>query len=213
MKDKPNQANSYYTTPVVDLWAVSPTNIAVIGMGVGTIASYVKPRQHIDFYEINPKVVDLAKERFSYLKQCGENCSIIMGDGRLELAKQAKQYDLIIIDAFNSDSIPTHLITKDAMALYLNKLQPMGRIAYHVSNRFFELSPIIKRQTQEFSGKNAYLGNFAANAEKKGSMSIWVAVGNDKTLTLLPETWEVIADNDTKIWTDKYSNILSAFAF
>ena len=110
------------------------------------MAAYAKPNHHLTFYEIDSAVVRLAKnpEYFSYLPECRGACDVVVGDGRLALAEVPDQYyQLIIIDAFSSDSIPTHLVNRESLRLYMPKLEDSGVLIYHISNRFLEFRPLL----------------------------------------------------------------------
>jgi SAM-dependent methyltransferase len=120
--------------------------IGVVGLGTGTIAAYGRPGDLFDFYEINPQVSSLATSRFTYLAGCRGNWKITEGDARLALERQAPQhFDLIALDAFNSDSIPVHLLTREAFNTYLRHLKPDGILAIHTSNHFLKLDPVVTR--------------------------------------------------------------------
>lgn len=204
---------------------VSPGNgrkrIAVIGLGAGSMAGYAEKDQQWVFYEIDPIIEKIARDRryFTYLENCPARFEVILGDGRLSLAKAPDfQYDLIIIDAFSSDSIPMHLLTREAMTLYLRKVAKHGILAFHISNRYLDLQPV--------------LGNLA------GDLQVTLRVRKDTQnqnletdFTKLPSTWAVMAHQLTDmgkinsdgrwklvqpqpegaIWTDDFSNILSVF--
>ena len=122
-KDHAYKPSSYYGAkgPVGDVFKhVNPKNIAVLGLGVGQISCHKAPDRQFTYYEIDPHVVDVALNKFTVLKTCGYK-DIIIGDARLELAKDKNKYDLIVVDTFSSDAIPVHLVTKEAILLYANK--------------------------------------------------------------------------------------------
>ena len=195
---------------------------AIVGLGAGAMACYMQPGQTLTYYEIDPLVADIAEDPryFTLLSQCDPQTKIILGDARLKL-KDAhdSSYGLIVLDAFSGDSIPMHLMTKEALALYVQKLAPGGLIAFHVSNLYFDLAPT--------------LGNLAADAH------LTALVGNDTQVTQaqrdagkLPSIWVVMARNpndlaplydvphpgfaweplqaqpNARLWTDDYSNLL-----
>lgn len=119
--------------------------IAVVGLGAGGLARYLRPGQTLTFYEIDPLVIRIAQERFSFLKASAGRVDLRVGDGRLGLALEAGRpaYDLLIVDAFSSDAIPTHLLTREALAVYAERVAPDGFLAFHISNHFFDLEPVI----------------------------------------------------------------------
>jgi SAM-dependent methyltransferase len=138
---------TYYapTTPigqaVAAVQARGPVRIGVVGLGAGSLAGYVQPGDSLRFYEIDPLVVSLAREQFSYLDGCAKGpVDVVVGDARLTVAREpAGGYDLLVLDAFSSDAVPTHLMTAEAMRVWLRALKPDGLIAFHVSNRNLEL--------------------------------------------------------------------------
>ena len=123
-----------------------PIRYAVIGLGTGSLACRAEPQDAVDYYEIDPAIVRIARDPalFSFLAECRPDVPIILGDARLTLAQASDAaYDLIIVDAFSSDAIPIHLLTREAMAIYLAKLKPHGLIVMHVSNRHLELASVV----------------------------------------------------------------------
>ena len=123
-----------------------PITVAIIGLGAGTLACYSEPGDDWTYYEIDPAVIDIARDpnRFTYLSACAPEMPIVLGDARLTLADAPDaQYDVILVDAFASDTMPVHLMTKEAMAIYLRKLKPEGIVALHVSSRYMELVSVV----------------------------------------------------------------------
>jgi len=192
--------------------------IAVVGLGTGTMACHVKPGDSIDFYEIDRVVVGIATDpdRFFYISRCAPDARIVVGDARLTLAEaEDGRYDVIIMDAFSSDAIPVHLITREAMAIYLKKLAPGGLVLMHISNRHMALAPVVANiaaangavtllsdsDKGEDDDNYKFSSTVAAVARAKqdfGSLS-----GN--------EDWEdEPPDSTQRTWTDDYSNILGA---
>jgi hypothetical protein len=197
-----------------------PKNVAVIGLGVGTLAAYAQQGQLWTFYEIDEAVERIARDtnHFDYLQRCGERCRVVIGDARLSLASRADTYDVLVLDAFSSDSIPMHLLTSEALALYLKGLRPHGVMLFHISNRHLTLAPIAGRLAKEH--------NLTAlvNADRRGAdwprsrtASIWVAMardGNDLGTLASDSRWRPIdVPAPTPLWTDDFSNILSAIHF
>jgi spermidine synthase len=122
--------------------------IAVVGLGVGSLASYVAEGQRWTFYELDPAVERLARtaEYFTYMRNCGDRCRVVLGDARISLASaKPNQYGLIVLDAFSSDAIPMHLLTSEAFTLYLSRLAHGGVLAIHISNRHLALGPVVAR--------------------------------------------------------------------
>ena len=129
----------------------APRKVGVIGLGAGALAAYARPGDHWVFYEISPAVVKAAQREFSFLNRMAGTHEIVLGDGRLALDREApRQYDLLAMDAFAGDSIPTHLLTREAMALYVKHLKPDGVIVFQATNRFVNPMPVIRRLADEF---------------------------------------------------------------
>lgn len=196
---------------------LSQDPIAVVGLGCGTLAAYGRPGQKMVFYEINKDVIDVASDPFyfTYLyeaKKRGVNTEIIEGDGRLNLVKAPyNYYKLIVLDAFNSDSIPTHLLTKEALDLYLSKLKPDGVIAFQVTNNYYNLKPLLKALAKSRDLPVLYRNDYDIAREKRRYPTEWVVMTrNQITLNKLSELgWKELEEDKGKsirLWTDDYSN-------
>jgi hypothetical protein len=134
-----------------DMRGRQPLNVGVIGLGAGVIAGWMEPGDRLTFYEISPRVVDIARREFTFLADTAASTEIVMGDGRLSLEREApRAYDVLGIDAFSGDSIPMHLVTREAMAIYLKHLKPDGVIVFQATNRFIDLLPVVQRLAAEF---------------------------------------------------------------
>ena len=128
-----------------------PRRVGIIGLGAGALAAYARPGDHWVFYEISPAVVQAAREEFSFLRQMPGTHEVVLGDGRLALDRESpRQFDVIAMDAFAGDSIPSHLITREAMAIYLKHLKPGGVIVFQATNRFVDPMPVIRRLADTF---------------------------------------------------------------
>jgi hypothetical protein len=177
--------------------------VGVIGLGTGTMAGYALPGDYFRFYEINPLVSEVAKTHFTYIDRCaaGAKVEIAEGDARLSLEREPiQQFDLIVMDAFSGDSIPVHLITKEAFALYFRHLKDSGVLAVHISNRYFRLQPILERLSHEL-GKNLRV----VDSEDDGMWysSSWGLIGGtEDPATLGPDAYD-----DRYLWTDDYSAV------
>lgn len=191
-------------------------------MGAGALGTYVKPAQALTFYEIDPLVAAIAKDTryFTYLSQCSPSAQIVLGDARLKLRDAPDaHYGLIVLDAFSGDSIPMHLVTKEALALYTRKLAPGGIIAFHVTNLYFNLAPTLGNLARD-AKLTAYIGNdsFLTQAQiDSGKLpSIWVVMAHqtgDLSPLLASNTatfrWQPPPDRpNARLWTDDYSNLL-----
>jgi SAM-dependent methyltransferase len=125
--------------------------VGVVGLGVGTLAAYGKKGDQFRFYEINPAVEHLARHQFRYLEDSSAEVKVILGDARLVLEREpSQQFDLLALDAFSSDAIPVHLLTREAFAVYLRHLKPDGVLAVHTSNRHINLAPVLANVAAEF---------------------------------------------------------------
>jgi hypothetical protein len=128
-----------------------PLSVGVVGLGAGVIAAWMKPGDHLVFYEISPRVVEIAQREFTFLQDTAAKTEIVLGDGRLSLEREPPRgYDVLGIDAFSGDSIPMHLVTREAMAIYLKHIKPDGVIVFQATNRFIDLLPVVKRLASEF---------------------------------------------------------------
>lgn len=196
-------------------------SVAVVGLGVGTVACYARPGERWSFYEIDPLVVRIATTPtwFTYLRDCQPDARIVIGDARRSLmAEPDATFDLIILDAFNSDAIPVHLVTREALALYLRKLAPGGMIAFHISNRYVDLAPVLTALALDARlpgvvGEEVSLS--AAEREAQFTPSRWVVLGalarDLAPLARRPE-WQVLSSSSTaRLWTDDYSDVLGVF--
>jgi hypothetical protein len=191
-------------------------NVAVVGLGTGTTVAYARAGQRWSFYEINPAVVSLAStpDYFSYLSYCTQNVpvEIVLGDARLRLADAAPAtFGLIVLDAFSSDAIPVHLMTAEALDLYLSRLAPGGLVAYHVSNRSLDLHPVVADLAQS-RGLTALAFNDHERVPGK-EPSHWVVVARrpeDLAALAADGRWRPLGgDTRRRLWTDDYSNIVT----
>ncbi len=193
----------------------SHRHVASVGLGVGTSVCYKLPGQTWDLFEIDPHVVALARDArwFHYLEKCGDNAKIILGDARLSLLDAPDDhYDLIILDAFSSDAIPMHLLTREAFRLYLRKLDENGLIAIHISNRHVSLEGQIANQAAAL-GLIAIVQSHAPTEKNSTEFpSQWMVLGREIGDFPFDETedrWnKARTDPDVDIWTDDYSNLL-----
>ncbi len=184
--------------------------VGVVGLGTGTLAVYGKKGDVYRFYEINPQVVDVARREFSFLGDSRAKIDTVLGDARLAMEREApRNYDILAIDAFSSDSIPVHLITREAMAVYLRHMKPGGIIAFHVTNRFLHLAPVVKRIAEEIGLHAALISDDAENSDL--SRTDWVLVTRNKALLERPEiakhAAEIEAIPGLRVWTDDFNNL------
>ncbi|MFK7839136.1 MAG: fused MFS/spermidine synthase [Bdellovibrionales bacterium] len=197
-----------------------PQNIAIAGLGSGVTACFQKEGRHFDFFEIDPSIVEIAQnpDYFTFLSDCGSDHRVILGDARLTIADQPdNKYDLIFMDAFSSDSVPIHLLTKEAIELYLEKLKPDGTILFHISNRHLDLEPILSAAAKSVGIKSLAdisIGGKIDDTDLEYYPTHFVAFTNNPNRidALRGKGWvDTIDRPDVKLWTDQYSNILSVF--
>ena len=196
-----------------------PINYAVIGLGAGSLACRAQAGESVTYYEIDPEIVRIARDpnRFTYLSACKPDARIVLGDARLTLADAADgAYDIIIVDAFSSDAIPIHLLTRDAMAIYVNKLTPRGIVVMHVSNRHLELASVVAGIAQE-NGLVTRVnngGDVSARDEEYemvGTVAAAARLDEDFGALAQSRTWPVVRpDGKQWVWTDDYSNVVGA---
>jgi SAM-dependent methyltransferase len=198
------------------LHAKKGLNVGVIGLGAGVIGAWMRPGDTLVFYEISPRVVDIAKREFTYLHDTPARTELVMGDGRLSLEREPPRgYDVLGIDAFSGDSIPMHLITREAMAIYVRHLKPDGVIVFQATNRFIDLLPVVKRLAAEF-GMEAVNVSDSPSAEEGPeywySATDQVIVTRNKKLLAAPliaDGAEEIEDRPgLPIFTDSHHNLL-----
>ena len=191
--------------------------VAVVGLGAGVTACYAVPGQEWTFYEIDPAVVRIARDQrfFSYIDGCS-NASInfVIGDGRLRLKEAPENYySLITLDAFSSDAIPLHLLTREAVEVYLSKLANGGLLTFHISNRHLDLSPVLGSVARSYGLAALIMRDGGASAETGKDASIWVVLAHspeDLKLLTVDKRWEPLgAPDDFRVWTDDFSNIFS----
>jgi hypothetical protein len=187
----------------------SPMRVGMVGLGIGTFAAYAEPGDLFRFYEINPDVIRLANAEFRYLRDSSAKTVVVPGDARLSLEREAPQnYDLLAVDAFSGDSIPVHLLTREAFALYFNHVRPSGALAIHVTNKHLDLAPVVKRIADSY-GASSYLINNSKEDGRKIYSASWVVVTKNRALGRKLEYLSSPISGRSALWTDDYSNLLS----
>jgi len=188
--------------------------IGIIGLGTGTTAAYGRLGDYIRYYEINPLVLELAKREFYFLKDCKAKLDVVMGDARLSLEQELKDgqpqnFDVLAVDAFSSDSIPVHLLTKEAMDLYFRHLKPDAILAVHISNRYLNLQPVLEGEVRA-TQKIARVVDTEDDDTQDVFGATWVLITSPAT-GFKGETLTSSAPLDSKrtvrLWTDDYSNL------
>ena len=212
---KRNEPTTYYGATsgiarAIKALDAAALRVGVIGLGTGTLAAYGRKGDVYRFYEINPQVVDVALREFSFLGDSGAAVETVLGDARLTMEREPPQnYDVLVIDAFSSDSIPVHLITREAMAVYLRHMKPGGVIAFHVTNRFLHLAPVVKRLADEAGLDTALIADEAEDSDL--ARTDWVLVTRDKALLKHPGIAKYVTAIETipglQVWTDDFNNL------
>ena len=189
-----------------------PMRVGVVGLGVGTLAAWSRPGDAFRFYELDPAVARLSagtEPVFTYLRDAAGEVSVALGDGRLVLEREPPQaYDVLVVDAFSSDAIPTHLLTREAFAAYLRHLAPGGVLAVHITNRYVDLKPVVRGAAVALGLEAEHVPSFENGT---GWSSDWMLLARDRALldeevvsaaTLPPQ-----GRADEIPWTDDWSNL------
>ncbi|MBM3347840.1 MAG: hypothetical protein FJY55_15305 [Betaproteobacteria bacterium] len=189
--------------------------IGVIGLGTGTIAAYGRQGDVIRFYDINTQVIDFANRYFTFLSDSPARIELALGDARLNLEREpAQDLDVLAIDAFSGDSVPAHLLTIEALDVYIRHLKPGGALLFHTTNRYLELAPVVK-MLAESRGMSAVLIEHEPTADEEDkqllSNSDWVIVTRNQSLINLPEirsrAKDIVLPRGAAHWTDDYNNL------
>jgi spermidine synthase len=225
--DLQREPQTYYSrhSPIGQVFAAmeeraDARDVAVIGLGTGTLACYRRPGQDWTFYEIDPIIDRLARDSryFNYLSECAPEARTVLGDARISLARAANGvYDVFVLDAFSSDAVPMHLLTREALSLYLAKLAPDGILAFHISNRYLKLEPVVARLAADAglsSLAQFHIPPFVVGMEVG---SLWVVMTRTPE-ALEPfrqdERWRALAEQPgMSLWTDDFSNIISVLKY
>jgi len=191
-----------------------PRRVGVIGLGTGTMAAFSRPGDVYRFYEIDPQVVRLATNTFSYLSDSEARVQVVLGDARLALEREQPQhYDLLVLDAFSGDVIPAHLLTREAMTLYLRHLNQGGMLAFHTSSKVLRLVPVAGALAKDFglAGLVIDTGDDPAVYRRRAT---WVLLSRDARIFLTSGPGGFFGKGippwtrpDVPAWTDDYSNI------
>lgn len=212
---------SYYYPrgPLGSAVALSPdsADIGVVGLGAGSLAVLTRPGQQLTYFEIDPLVERMARTNFTFLGDAGARPRVKIGDGRQLLEREADEaFDLLVIDAFSSDAIPMHLITEEAIGVYLRKLKPTGLLVFHISNRYADLSRVFRGWKSEASGRRVAISQFVPSAEEQAGgvlPTVAIAIGRSSAaLAPLAATrqWYWLDDTGPAVhWTDDHADLLS----
>ncbi len=188
-------------------------SVGAVGLGAGTIATYGKAGDHYVFYEIDAAMADAARRHFTFLADSPADVQVRIGDGRLLLQAEAQQrFDVLVVDAFSGDSIPVHLLTREAVALYRERIAPDGVIALHLSNRYLDLVPVAARIAADLGLQMAHVSDAGDADGLIRSPSDWVLLARDRQLLDLPVIVEATLPTPDvghrRAWSDDYSNIV-----
>ena len=198
-----------------ELGKEGPLKVGVVGLGTGTIAAYCRPGDTYHFYEINPLVLSIAQTEFSYLKDCPTGPTVAMGDARLSLESEPlQQFDVFAVDAFVSDAIPIHLLTREAFDLYWRHLKPDGVLVVHISNRYVDLAPIVATAA-EANGKTVRIVTNGSDITAAVSAATWMLVTSRPGFFERPALQGAFAADTPPGftgWTDDYSNLWRVFS-
>jgi hypothetical protein len=185
--------------------------VGVIGLGTGTVAAYGNAGDFIQFYEINPLVEGLARHWFTFLHDSPAHIRVVLGDARLSLASEAPQaFNVIVVDAFSGDAIPVHLLTREALALYRRQMQPDGVIAFHVSNQYIDLEPVVAAIAAD-AGLSAVSVHSHGDEQNGLYYADWILVTKNQKLLHQPEVinngFPTPLRAGVRLWTDNYSSV------
>jgi hypothetical protein len=188
-----------------------PRRWGVVGLGVGTLASYARPRDNLRFYELDPNVIDLARRDFTFLQDAPASVTVVEGDGRLALAREAPHaFDVLVLDAFTSDAVPVHLLTHEAFEIYARQLAPRGILLANVSNRHLAVDRVV-RASADAIGLACEVVETPTRAAGHVTHVAWAVMARDRarlaeTLGDLPRAPRTGAN---VLWTDSRASLLS----
>lgn len=213
--ESPARPLPYYcrSGPLGDAWDALGSGwarVGVVGLGAGALAAYGRPGGTVDFYELDPGVTELTRRRFAYLRESRAVVRVIDGDGRLSLARSTSIYDVLALDAFSSGSVPVHLLTKEALKTYLERLAPGGTILVHLSNRWLDLRPEVGASARDL-GLVAIARRDEKTSEPGCFPSTWAVLARDaKTLSPLAARpgWAPLGAGTARAWTDRRASLL-----
>ncbi len=196
--------------------ARGPVRLGVVGLGVGTAAAYGRVGDSVRFYELDPDVLTLARTQFSYLRNTPAQLEFVLGDARLSLERELKahtpqRFDVLAIDAFSSDAIPVHLITREAVRLYMQHLAPGGILAVHVSNRFLDLKPVLAQIAQTEHLEVGWVDDEPEGwAGATGSQWVLLAAGPEALADdkLIARIQTIEPKSAHALWTDQFNNLI-----
>ena len=195
-----------------------PIKVGVIGLGIGTLASYSRSQDEFVFYEIDPDVESIAREYFTYLSDAEGTIDVVIGDARISMEREfdedgSGQFDILAVDAFSGDAIPLHLLTKEAFELYFKHLKPDGILAVHISNRHINLRPVVRTLAEQFE-KRCFLIKNSSDSSNLIKSASWVLItdsddfSDHERVEYYVREWDE-RDLEDILWTDHYSSLLN----
>jgi SAM-dependent methyltransferase len=184
--------------------------VGLIGLGTGTLAAYGRDGDVFRFYEINPQVIEIAHNEFTYLRNSKARIETVLGDARLALEKEpAQQFDVLAVDAFSGDAIPVHLVTREALAVYLRHMKPDGIIAFHVTNKFLALAPVVKSLAADQGLSWALISDEGIGTTAHSTD--WMLLARDARRLDHPKINAAVSDvediPELGVWTDDFNNL------
>ncbi len=193
-----------------------PRKVGVIGLGAGAIVAYAREGDTFRFYEINPQVVEIAEREFTFLRESPANIEVVLGDGRLSLEREpAQHFDVIAMDAFSGDSIPLHLLTRQAMAIYMRHLKPGGVLAFQATNRFIDIAPVVASLAAEHRLTAVFISD---SPEPGEAANYWISSTDQILVTSNRALLEsekirgagrvITAPQGFRVWTDDFNNLV-----
>ena len=192
--------------------------VGVVGLGCGTLAAYGRKGDYFRFYEINPDVVEIAHKYFTFIDRSPAKVDIVLRDARLAMEHEPdQQFDVLVLDAFSSDAVPTHLLTREAFDVYLRHLRPGGVIAVHISNRHLNLRPVVSAVARKNDMHHGLISN-EFNHIRAVMAAKWMILTRDDRLFATPAFRGVISKRDSDqqqlvLWTDQFHNLLEILEF
>jgi spermidine synthase len=190
--------------------------VGVVGLGTGTIATYARPGDLVRFYEINDHVIDVARRLFSYVTDCRGRVEVAAGDARLSLEREPPQaFDVLVLDAFSGDAIPTHLLTTEAFDTYDRQLDPQGSICIHVSNRYLDLTGVVQRLAERHHYQTVHVDQdeIETQRDRFGVYgSDWIVLSKNAVLLSAIDKHVVSStpdDQQAPLWTDAQTDLFT----
>jgi hypothetical protein len=190
-----------------------PLRLGVVGLGTGTLAAWGKPGDVFRFYELDPNVLTVAQREFTYLRESAARIETALGDARLNLEREEPQeLDILVIDAFSSDSIPVHLITREALEVYLRHMRPDGIIAFHLTNRYLDLPPVVQQIADAAGLKAVLVSHDPDEKDERYARTDWMLLTRDASFLQSDAVKKAASPVEVpaglSVWTDDFNNLL-----